>query len=814
MKQSYISFLVIVFIANMSILSRAQNIHQIIRGSVTDLDSEIPLIGANVILETEDTIIAAVSGANGFFSLQNVPIGRNTLKITYIGYKDLILSNIMVGSGKEVYLNIKLEESPVQIDEIVIKPSVSKISPINNMASISSRSFTVEETSRYPASVDDPLRMAKNFAGVVMTGEDQSNEIIVRGNSPRGLLWRIEGVPIFNPNHFSEEGTSGGGVCMISNNVLSNSDFYTGAWPAEFSDAISGVFDLNFRNGNHYKREYALQIGMLGVDFAAEGPFSKKSTASYLINYRYSTLAIFDALNLIIKEGDAVPDYQDISYKFYVPTKSLGVFTIWGLGGKSNQTHTLKINTYLNNQGEEVNYIENEGDTWDVYSGVTGITNKIVLNNKSSIKTTFALVGRKEFQKKTYRLDPELNISRFGVGFEESYKLYNYYLSSVYNLKINSKHSWRIGLNYKNNFFNAAKWEYNYNIGELGKWVDGKGNMNQIQGYIQSKNYLTNNLILYPGLSFTYVDFNKKTLFEPRMAVKWNIINKHTVGLGYGLHGQLQSVSTYLMDLSSYGSNYSNKNLDFTKSHHIVLSYDFNYSDYLRFKMELYYQYLFDVPVTNFDYYSSISDTLRKKTMGTYSTIFRYDDFVLTPLENKGTGKNYGIDLTLEKFLYKNWYYLITASFFESKYTGIDNIERNSLYNRNYVFNIVSGKEFFTSKNNVIGVNVRYVHAGGQRFIPVKEKMGTDNEGNNELLVYLDWDNIFEPKLPDYRRLDISLSFRINKKKVSHSIFLDIQNLFNRKNSGGVDYWDSNKDTYIYWEQYGLIPILKYRMEF
>jgi len=223
------------------------------------------LIGANVALSNSNPAKGTVTDINGYFEIKKVPIGRQSIEVSYVGYKSAFINNIYVYAGKESELTIKLEEKIEQFEEVVVKSMNRKDQPLNEMAQVSARSFSVEETERYAGSVGDPSRMAASYAGVLTLGT-QINDIIIRGNSTTGLIYRLEGLKIPNPNHFGSLSSSGGTFSMINNNVLSNSDFYTGAFPAEFGNATSGVFDLKLRKGNNEKNEDLAQIGAGGFE--------------------------------------------------------------------------------------------------------------------------------------------------------------------------------------------------------------------------------------------------------------------------------------------------------------------------------------------------------------------------------------------------------------------------------------------------------------------------------------------------------------------------------------------------------------------
>ncbi len=308
---------------------------QVIKGKVVEKSTLIPLPGASVVLLNSDPVIGTATNEKGEFRIEGVPVGRQSIRISYIGYLETTFSNLNITTGKELIITVLLEETIEVIDEVIIRPETGKDQPINTMAVISARSFTIEETERYAGSVGDPSRMASNFAGV-STLSDMQNEIVIRGNSPMGLLWRLDGVDIPNPNHFASLGATGGGLSMINNNTLSNSDFFTGAFPAEYGNALSGAFDLKMRNGNDDKYEFTLQAGFNGLEAGAEGPVIKKNGSSFLFNYRYSMLLLVD--KIIGTEAlsvSAVPFYHDFSIKLNFPGRKHGKFSITGIGGIS-----------------------------------------------------------------------------------------------------------------------------------------------------------------------------------------------------------------------------------------------------------------------------------------------------------------------------------------------------------------------------------------------------------------------------------------------------------------------------------------------
>ena len=331
MKQIGLIILCLLFTVSVSANEKSQTV----KGRIIDSQSHYPIVGVTVFVVGSDPVIGNISDVEGYYKLSKVPLGRITIQFSSIGFEPITLSNILVSSGKETVIDVALKEDVIIIEPVRVESEVDKSASNNEMAAVSSRGFRVEETGRYAGSLNDVSRMAMNFAGV-SGANDARNDIIIRGNSPFGLLWVLEGLSIPNPNHFGSLSSTGGPVSMLNNNVLKKSDFLTGAFPAEYGNALSGVFDLKMRNGNNEKREYMLQSGLNGFEIGLEGPISTKSKSTYLINYRYSVLGLVDKLGLDLGTGTAVPYYQDISFKFNFPSTKLGQFTLFGVGGISN----------------------------------------------------------------------------------------------------------------------------------------------------------------------------------------------------------------------------------------------------------------------------------------------------------------------------------------------------------------------------------------------------------------------------------------------------------------------------------------------
>lgn len=762
----------------------SQEVTQTVKGKVIDKDSHIPLFGSTILIEGTDTPLGGITDTEGNYKIENVPVGRQNIRFTYVGYEPLILNEVMIGSGKEVILNVELKESAIALKEVEIKANTRKDIPINQMATLSARQLSVEEGSRYAGSFDDPSRLTGSFAGVAQ--QVGHNGIVIRGNAPKGMLWQMEGIQISNPTHFANYAAFGaGGITALSSQVLANSDFFTGAFPAEYGNALSGVFDLKMRTGNPDKREYTFQLGGIGIDFSSEGPFTKGKRSTYLFNYRYSTFALISPI--LPKEAGLIK-YQDLSFKTNFPTKNAGTFSFWGLGALDYQGRDAidDINKWKsNNDSEELKT--------NLFMGVVGLSHNIILGKTSYLKTVLAASGNGlDWSQKRYNDELEF------VPKEDVYcQTWNYTLKMLLNKKYSARHTNRTG-------FIISQLNYDINIKHADTYkdpfitvADEKGHAYLWQAYSQSMFSIGKGWTFNLGLHGQYFALNKNYTIEPRTGIKWSFKPGQSLGLAYGLHSQLEMITFYLTRIEKDGLIlHPNEDMDFSKAHHIVLSYNRMLNENTRLKVEPFFQKLFDIPVKPDDPFSL--QNIEKEWI------------IKDTLLNKGEGLNFGLDITLERFLTNGFYYLITASLFDSRYKGGDSKWRDSRYNKNYVLNFLAGKEWILGKknNNILGANARLTLMGGDRYDPLL--WGESYEAGK--IIY-DESRKFEMQKPHAQVLSFSLTYRINKSKHSSIWTLSVLNALGQEEFNGYRYnsisGDIEKE-----EDILMIPNVSYKIEF
>lgn len=775
---------------------------QTIRGTVIDRQSEMPLIGAAIELLGSSQLQGATTDFDGTFELPGVPVGRQELRVSYLGYQSSTLTNVLVTAGKEVILDVRLEESLVSLNEVVVKGRADKDKAVNDLATISARQFNTEEVMRYSGGRNDVGRLVANFAGVAASN-DARNDIIIRGNSPTGVLWRMEGIPIPNPNHFSTLGTTGGPVSALNPNMIATSDFLTGAFPAEYGNALAGVFDINLRKGNRERNEYMFQLGVFsGLEAMIEGPLNKSKGGSFVAAYRHSFVELANAAGMNVGTT-ALPRYKDLSFNLDFGQGKAGRFSVFGIGGHSS-----------------IEFLGADIDSTDLFAdpsqnaynvsrfGVAGVKHNLLLNDHAYIRTVLSVShsGVTFNSEDINRPDDRDPLPLTDVKDE----LTTYRLSSYYNDKINARLTLRTGIllqqQHLNTRVDTREGQPDLDGDGLRDWVnqrDFNGGFLQSEAFGQTQYRLSEALTFNAGVRGIYFSKTEDFAVEPRLALNYQLSPQSRLNLGYGMHHQTQPLPVFFFrELQPDGSSLpTNENLGFTRNQHLVLGYDFTPAPDWRIKAEAYHQWISHAPV--------------ESTPGSFSLLNAGADFVFPEkgsLVNEGTGRNLGVEMTVEKFFSKGYYGLLTVSVFEATYKGSDGVERSTAFDGRYVLNFLAGKEFRLDQSGkrFLTLDTKLTTAGGRPYTPVD--LAASGMAGREVLRE---DEAFSLRLDDYFRWDFKIGFRSNssKRKRSQTFFLDFQNLTNNENVFAMRY-NPVRNEVGRLNQIGFFPDVLYRVEF
>ena len=788
--------------AAMTAFGQTQNI----RGTVFDKDTKQPIGSALLSIGDGSSGIGTYSEEDGTFLLENIPLGRHIINCQIIGYDNYRSEALIITSAKVPYLEIAMG-SGIDMTEVEITDTrLDYNAPLNESAFVSARSFSVEETERMPAGVNDMGRMALSFPGVSQGGDDTENDIIIRGNSSFGMLWRLEGVDIPNPNHFARPGTSGGGITVFSAQLLGRSDFFSGGMPAEYGNALSGAFDVHFKKGNKHDREYRAKIGILGLDFATEGPIQKERS-SYIFNYRYSTLGLLNSAGLHLLGERISNDFQDLSFNISLDSKDKKhLFTVFGMGGLSTE-HYQPVADFTARDSSVANHWEDRVRISNL--GIVGATYTWLIDEKSFLKA--AIVGNFSVIDWQYDTVSSAESARFRYN-TELYEDQRISTSLSYNRKVSPTFKYKVGLmnhNINFNFFKeTAPRTASSDITVFNNEISlaGSGMTSTLQTYAQGTYQPNERHTLNFGVHALYLGLNNTAAIDPRFSYQFKINAQHTLGLAIGKHSQMLPLAAYFYSKNDTTVNNEiitsrpNEDMSFINSWHSVLSYSFLTKSQIKFVTEFYYQRLNKVPIS--------IDNRAENT--NYWMLNDQQSFAFFETASEGTGQNYGIDMVVEKFFSNKMYFLITGSMFESKYTPQDGIQRNTKFGTRWSSSYTIGREFEFGNAKTLQVGFRILYNGGFRYSPY-DPIASAAESRYVMLAGEEW----SAQVPAYKRVDARIAYRYNAKRFSGSISLDIQNLTSERNINAVAY--NSLDNALEFRNYpggDFIPVLAFQFDF
>ncbi len=776
------------FLLSISIFSSAQEITQSLRGQVSDQISLKGIPSVSVVLNNGESSFITITDEQGNFTLEELPLGRYIIRVTHISYNPYIYHDVILSAGKAFFLQIELKPAIRQLKNIEIQAGKSMFFLTPRLSSLS---IDMEMSDRIPATFYDPARIVTSYPGIAIQN-DQSNNISIRGNSPNELTWRIDGLNFVNPNHLTNAGTfsdrpsvSGGGVSILSAQLIQRSRILTGAFPANYGNALSGVFDIRLKEGNHQNSEFTLQAGLLGIEASAEGPLSKHKKHGYLINYRYSTIGLLSQIGVDL--GDESIDFQDLSFNLVFDLKDAGTLTVFGIGGLSNEKFIAK------NDSTKWETLEDRVDTrFNSDMGGIGITHQVAIGDVSSWSNKLSYSYISSIREGIYVFD---DYSKNPIQYDQ-FDQALLSINSEFNTTSND-YLLKVGLFADRQSFNLLSQSSDFYQDDLQETIKGIGSYWIHQPYVQIEKPLNIHWKITAGINGLYHSLRGKLNLSPRVGISYYPDDKRSFQIHYGWVSKSQIPQAYYV-FDQQSGTYPNKDLDFTRSHQVLFGYEQMINEETQIKFEGYVQKHIQVPVS-------------PDPGNPYSLVNAQDAFVDEILTNQGTARNIGVEVILERNFVQNYYVLLAGSLYNSTYKALDKIRRNTRYNGQYGLNITAGKEFIKLKKSsqrIFGINARFLFHGGPWDTPIDEMLSKENQ----YPVYAEAE-AFTIKQKDYFRIDLGLYFKKNKKNYTRSIILGVQNITNRKNIA-YQFYDPESNNVRTKYQLGIVPSLSYRIQF
>ncbi len=762
--------------------SSGELLYQSVRGVVTDRNTGMTLPAASLFMVNAPEYSGATDMEGNF--LLRVPIGRMTLAVSYIGYQTEVIP-LLVTTGEEAYLTIALEPSVAFLNEIVVEAEQDKARSVNELAYASGRGFTIQEANRYAGTLGDPARMTRSFAGVVPARDDR-NDIIIRGNSPTGIQWRLDGIEVPNPNHYGGIGLTGNTTTLLNMNLLDDSDFLMGAFPSEYGNALAGVFDLHMRDPNPQKRQYRFQTGWNGFELGTEGPFSKQSSlGTYSLTYRYSFLDLVDELGI---DFGILPEFQDLTGKFDFnlgPKTKLSIIGIWGTSYIELDDHDLD-SADLGSQGQ---FLRTGSDL-----ALLGVNLEHRFSEKVIVKSGVSVIdNRVKTVIDTFNVESDATKRIFTDNSGET--KYSFFLERDHR---KNRNLFRTGIRWDTYAINYQSTSSN-DLGTLEPIHATDGSMSLARVYAEDEYRFTDRLRARAGIHGQYFLLNGSLAIEPRLAIRYLATDHLAVFAAYGNHHMLQPRTVYFVETrTANGVELTNEDLDFSGAHHWTTGGNLSITNNLRLKAEAYYQHLFDIPV-------------EPDPKSSFSMINTGAEFFIPQMDslvNEGKGRNYGVEVTLERFLDGGLYYMINGTAYRSEYQTLNGAWRNTAFDMRYMLNVLGGYEYWISQKVAFGFDAKLTYAGGRPYVPVDEEASI---AAGEV-VFLE-DEAYESRFGEYFRADLKIYYRINYKHVYTEFALDLQNLTNNRNTFQREF-NPNTGEYKTFYQMAFFPMATFRCLF
>ena len=747
MKKIAYTIIILFFLSNTGIAQTGG-----IKGTITDASNNKPVPFATIVIE--GTQIASTSDIDGKFIFTGIEAGYIKLQASFIGYKTRISEDVLVTNTSVPYIEIKLEPEDFKIDEVVVK---SNILEKRTDSPISMQQIDIKTIEANPGSNRDISRVIQSFPGVGSTPAFR-NDVIIRGGGPSENRFFLDGVEIPVLNHFSTQGASGGPVGIINADFIKSVDFYSGGFPANRYNSLSGVFNFKQKDGSRDKTNFQAALGASETSLTLDGPIGDKT--SYIFSVRRSYLQfLFSAIGLPF-----LPTFNDYQFKVKSDINKKNKLTIISIGSLDN----LTLNTGIENPDPSQEYILTQipiNNQWSYTIGAvykhfgkhgyhTLVASRNMLNN-----SFYKYPDNDETREKSfdYNSSEAENKLRYEFTFRK--------MGVKYNISANTEFAKYFNSTSQQIFINNAltKIEYESNL-ELVKFgVSAQA----------SKSFLNDKILLSAGIRTDGNTYNTATLnpanqISPRLSLSYNFIKNTAFNASIGRYFQ-QPAYTTLGYRDNAGALVNESSAAYIGANHINAGFEHRFNKQILLSVEGFYKDYFQYPI---DIRTGAS--LANQGAG-YSSIAGASEVIFS-----GKGKAVGFEL-LNRINMSKFSLIASYTFVRSLFTDVNDELIPSSWDSKHLFTVTASKEF---KNNwKVGLKWRFV--GGLPYTPYDLTLSKNIQAwNANGQAYLDFSKLNTERFGAFHQLDLRIDKNIFFKKWTLMVYLDIQNAYNFKNKG------------------------------
>ncbi len=735
-----------------------------IKGKITNARSNEPLEFANILIQGTD--IGSTSDLDGNYIFTGITPGFYRLVVSTIGFETTVSAEIQVQGNQTTFLDVVLSEAAFAIQEVVVRQNLN-LKRIESPISV--LSVGVQEIEKSAGANRDVSKVVQSLPGVGATDPNR-NDLIVRGGGPSENVFYLDGVEIPVINHFATQGSSGGAIGVINPDFVREINFYTGAFPANRTNALSSVMEIRQKDGSKDKVQTKLSVGASDAALTIDGPIGNKST--FIVSARQSYLQfLFQAIGLPF-----LPTYNDFQVKYKYEIDKKNEITFIGIGAIDN----LTLNTGLQETGTEaqkylLSYLPIYKQ-WNYTVGTVyrhfgdGFIDNWVLSRNMLRNKNFKYLNNDETKEKVsnYISDEAENKLRF----ERDYP----YLPVKIKIGAGLRYSHYTNDTFRRLFFNNKVNELNY-LTELNLWG--------YQVFAQaSDEYLENRLRLSLGVSMVGNNFNKNmsnplNQISPRFSASYIITDKWDFNANLGRYAAQPAYTTMGFRDSTNGPLVNQtEDLKYVISNQLIMGFEHRPIEKVRMTVEGFYK-LYD------QYPMSVREGISTASKGA-----DYGQIGDEKITSTGKGRAYGIEFLTKIMEWNNLNLTSTYTFFRSEFTDKNGIYRPSSWDTKHLFNFIASYKF--GKNWNIATRWRFV--GGAPYSPIDEELSSNRAAwNITNQPYLDYNNFNSKRLTNNHQLDIRIDKEFFFKKWALNLYTDVQNAYNFKSQSIPIY--TNRDT-------------------
>lgn len=723
-----------------------------VHGRVYDVANNQGLPFVNIVVS--GTTIGTITDENGRYHLSGFEPGFIRLEVSYVGYENVISSEVEVSNSKSAYLDIALEKSTTELNEIMVSATLFRKT---EESPLSLKNIGISEIENSPGANRDISKVIQSFPGVQSTPSFR-NDIIIRGGGPSESRFFLDGVEVPNINHFATQGASGGPVGIINADLLREVNYFSGAFPANRGNALSGVFEFYQVDGNSDRFQAQASVGASEISGTIDGPLGENTT--YIFSARRSYLQLlFSVLELPF-----LPTFNDFQFKVKTKLDSRNELLFIGLGAIDKFALNLDIKDPDEQQQSILASIP-ENDQWSYTAGV--VYKHYRDNGNESIVLSRSHLNNSAVKYLDNDESSEANKTLDYISEEIENKLRYEHTARFGNVKLNFGANFDL-VKYTNStqqkrFYSDEVLDVNFNTDiNVLKW----GIFGQV-----SNQLLNERLTLSLGIRMDANNYSSsmQSLFDqisPRLSASYQLAPQWSVNFNAGRYFQLPPYTALGYKQNGELINRSN-GLKYIQADHLIAGLEFQPKQNIVFTLEGFLKKYDDYPF-------SVNDSVSLANLGADFGVIGNEE-----VRSVSEGRAYGVEFQTRISSSRKFSLNLSYTWVRSEFEDKNGKMLVSSWDSRHVLVLTSSKKL--KRDWRIGARWRFV--GGLPYTPYDMERSTLTEAwNANNGPFMDTDRWNTQRFDAFHQLDVRIDKAYYLDKITAKFYIDIQNLYNFQN--------------------------------